>query len=188
MRRISARAASAKSRSAGSESPPDLPAVVLADANGTVFEQNAAARRLLGDGSGKLCCDVIGSLPGAEELPCRNGCVRELFASGLEQTRCTRFSVDGRRYHLTCVPVDGVAVCTIGSESSASPEGWQLLTSREQDVLQLVAEGRTTAAIGRQLELSQSTVRTHIEHMFTKLNVTTRAALVFRAVKLGFLD
>jgi DNA-binding CsgD family transcriptional regulator len=76
----------------------------------------------------------------------------------------------------------------IAPGSGSSPEHWQLLTVRERDVLRLIARGGTTASIAEKLALSGSTVRTHIEHMFSKLGVQTRAALVFRAVRLGFLD
>lgn len=166
----------------------EVPAVVLAGADGEVLSQNAPARRLLGAGRGKPCWKVVGALPGARGLPCQRSCVRDSLASGFEKARHSRFSLDGRSHHLTCVPLDGVMVCMIAPGSGSSPEHWQLLTARERDVLRLIARGGTTASIAEKLALSGSTVRTHIEHMFSKLGVQTRAALVFRAVRLGFLD
>ncbi len=52
------------------------------------------------------------------------------------------------------------------------------LTAREQEVLRLVAQGRSTKAIGQQLFLSPSTVNHHLTAIFTKLGVNTRAQAV----------
>ena len=50
------------------------------------------------------------------------------------------------------------------------------LTRREREVLELVAEGRTNAEIGRQLWIASGTVRRHLENVFSKLDVHTRTA------------
>jgi DNA-binding CsgD family transcriptional regulator len=54
------------------------------------------------------------------------------------------------------------------------------LTARENEILLLVAEGRTNAEIARILWISPNTVRTHLEHAFEKLGVHTRAGAVAR--------
>ncbi len=56
------------------------------------------------------------------------------------------------------------------------------------DVLGLVAAGKTTAGIAAGLEMSAATVRTHVEHIRTKLGVATRAAMVAEAFRLGMLE
>ncbi len=48
------------------------------------------------------------------------------------------------------------------------------LTRREWEVVDLLAEGATTAGLARELELSQATVRTHIKHILGKLGVHSR--------------
>jgi two-component system nitrate/nitrite response regulator NarL len=53
------------------------------------------------------------------------------------------------------------------------------LTNRErQIVLTLVASGLSNKAIGRQLELSEGTVKVHMHNIFTKLGIGNRTALV----------
>ena len=52
------------------------------------------------------------------------------------------------------------------------------LTQREQQVLELVAAGRTDAAIGHLLGCSRRTVGKHLEHAYRKLGVSSRAAAV----------
>ena len=56
------------------------------------------------------------------------------------------------------------------------------LTRREQQVLELVAAGRTDAAIGHLLGCSPRTVGKHLEHAYRKLGVSSRAAAVAGAV------
>ena len=54
------------------------------------------------------------------------------------------------------------------------------LTGREREVLLLVAQGKRNHEIARLLWLSPATVRTHLEHVFDKVGVNTRAAAVAR--------
>jgi DNA-binding NarL/FixJ family response regulator len=59
------------------------------------------------------------------------------------------------------------------------------LTERERDVLNLLARGHNNAAIARSLVLSSKTVRNYVYSIFTKLQVTDRAALVVKAREAG---
>lgn len=61
------------------------------------------------------------------------------------------------------------------------------LTGRELEVLRLVGEGLSNAAIAAELFLSRATVKTHLVHIFTKLDVDSRTAAVARAQELGLL-
>ena len=54
------------------------------------------------------------------------------------------------------------------------------LTEREVQILRLVADGRTNTAIARGLEVSPRTVAKHLEHIYRKLGVSSRAAAVSR--------
>jgi DNA-binding CsgD family transcriptional regulator len=55
---------------------------------------------------------------------------------------------------------------------------WEKLTMREREILYLVAAGKTNAAIAADLWISPGTVRTHLDNVFKKLGVHTRAAAV----------
>jgi DNA-binding NarL/FixJ family response regulator len=54
------------------------------------------------------------------------------------------------------------------------------LTDRELQILELAALGRTNHAIARHIDVSPRTVAKHLEHIYRKLGVTSRAAAVYR--------
>lgn len=58
------------------------------------------------------------------------------------------------------------------------------LTAREQQILDLIAEGYTNRKISRDLSISEATVENHIHHIFTKLNISNRAQAVARAFQM----
>ena len=61
------------------------------------------------------------------------------------------------------------------------PPELRLLTSREREVLALIGRGRTNAEIAGELVVGEGTVKTHINHVFTKLNLRDRAAAIIFA-------
>jgi DNA-binding NarL/FixJ family response regulator len=62
------------------------------------------------------------------------------------------------------------------------------LTPRELEVMRLVAQGNSNPAIGRALFLSETTVKTHLGHVFEKLGVNDRTRAVTRAMELNLLS
>ena len=62
-----------------------------------------------------------------------------------------------------------------------------MLTTREVDVLGLLAQGCSYAAIGERLGISAHTVASHIKNAYRKLEVHCAAAAVMRAVELQLL-
>ncbi|NVI91331.1 response regulator transcription factor [Actinomadura sp. BRA 177] len=62
------------------------------------------------------------------------------------------------------------------------------LSTRESEVLALVAEGLTNAQIGERLYIGQATVKTHLLRIFTKLGVSDRTAAVMTALEHGILS
>jgi DNA-binding NarL/FixJ family response regulator len=63
----------------------------------------------------------------------------------------------------------------------------ELLSTREQAVLRLIALGHTNPEIGQMLQISVRTVETHRAHIRRKLGLKTRAELVRYAVRRGLL-
>lgn len=61
------------------------------------------------------------------------------------------------------------------------------LSAREAEVLRLVARGLTNSAIGAELFISESTVKTHLLRIFGKLGVDDRTAAVMTAVRRGLI-
>ena len=61
------------------------------------------------------------------------------------------------------------------------------LSSREVEVLQLVAEGESNGEIAAQLHISQATVKSHLVNIFGKLGVSDRTAAVTTALRKGIL-
>ena len=68
-----------------------------------------------------------------------------------------------------------------GGPAQAFPE----LTAREREVLELIAQGQSNAAIADRLVLSQKTVRNHVSNIFTKLQVLDRAQAIVKAREAG---
>jgi DNA-binding NarL/FixJ family response regulator len=68
----------------------------------------------------------------------------------------------------------------------ASPEeSFPDLTSREVEILELIAQGHSNAKIAARLYLSPKTVANHLSHIFTKLQVADRAHAIIRAREAG---
>jgi DNA-binding NarL/FixJ family response regulator len=65
------------------------------------------------------------------------------------------------------------------------PGGWESLTPTEVRVVELVAEGLTNPQIGERMFISKETVKTHLSHIFRRLEVHSRAELTARAVERG---
>jgi DNA-binding NarL/FixJ family response regulator len=75
------------------------------------------------------------------------------------------------------------------SEIRRSPDqNTQLLTARELEVLQLLAQGRSTEKIADELFISINTVRNHVANILNKLNVHSKLEAVAIAAREGLID
>jgi DNA-binding NarL/FixJ family response regulator len=68
------------------------------------------------------------------------------------------------------------------------PTGFDELTSREHEVLQLLAQGLSNAEIGTQLYIGETTVKTHVTRVLQKLDVRDRAQAIVVVYRTGLVD
>jgi DNA-binding CsgD family transcriptional regulator len=83
--------------------------------------------------------------------------------------------------------VDGQLCAIVEANNSlpdANPDITDLLTSRELEIVKLVALGRPNKQIASRLHISEWTVSTHLRRIFVKLGVDSRAAMVYRCASL----
>jgi DNA-binding NarL/FixJ family response regulator len=78
-----------------------------------------------------------------------------------------------------------VASTLVGLAGNRSPDS--KLSPREVEVLKLAAEGATNQVAARKLLVSQTTIKTHLLHIYTKLGVRDRASAVATGYQRGLL-
>jgi DNA-binding NarL/FixJ family response regulator len=67
-------------------------------------------------------------------------------------------------------------------------DGGNLLTAREREILQLLADGMSNADVAGQLFISQETVKSHVRHILAKLEAETRTQAVAIALREAMID
>jgi two-component system NarL family response regulator len=80
----------------------------------------------------------------------------------------------------TCIPP------ALAAKLAARMSG-EAMTTREIDVLKLLARGRSNKEIGADLFVSETTVKSHVRNIFTKLNVMSRTEAIAAATKRGLI-
>jgi len=73
-------------------------------------------------------------------------------------------------------------------EANGVDDSYDLLTDREREVLQLVAEGKTNKEIANVLNISPYTIDTHRSHILQKLNLHSAPELILYAVRKGIIS
>jgi len=68
------------------------------------------------------------------------------------------------------------------------PRGVDELTARERDIFRLIAEGLSNPEIAQRLYISETTVKTHVTHVFQKLDVRDRVQAVVLAYQAGLFE
>jgi two-component system response regulator NreC len=97
--------------------------------------------------------------------------------------RAIREVMRGSTYLSPAVMTTVVGAYLDGQDTTSEP-----LTPREREVLQLVAEGKTTKIIARILGVSYKTAETHRSHIMRKLDIHETAGLVRYAIRRGMLQ
>ena len=86
---------------------------------------------------------------------------------------------------------DAVAcvLAAAGQRAAPSPPRWPAdLTDREVEVLRLIARGRSNREVAERLFISAKTVGRHVENLYAKIGVSSRAAAALFAMEHGLLD
>lgn len=107
-------------------------------------------------------------------------------AEAAELGRAIREVAAGRRY--LSPPLSERALEAYARRAGGPADPYDTLTHREREVLQLVAEGHTNAAIGERLFISARTVETHRANAMKKLGLRTPVELAVYAVRRGIVS
>jgi len=73
------------------------------------------------------------------------------------------------------------------AEKLAERMGTEDLTIRELDVLEQIVQGKSNKEIGTELDISEATVKTHINSLLSKLGVTDRTQAATAAIRRGIV-
>lgn len=166
------------------DTPADADVVVLGSGAGTDSPDELVAR------AGRLVVEhtVVALLPTAEPVVCRRlvdlGCHGIVVESATndEIVEHVLAVIDGRS---SMHPQVVTALLARRDSASSRPHG---LTHRELAVLRLAADGATNDAIGSELGIAGSTVKTHLANLCSKLGVTDRTAAVAVGFRRGLLS
>lgn len=102
-----------------------------------------------------------------------------------EVVRAIREVLQGRLYLCTQLATDYIREVISRDEAGAGADAFRLLSAREREVLQLIAEGRSTKEIGADLGVSVKTVETFRQNLMRKLGLDSVADLTKYAIREG---
>jgi LuxR family maltose regulon positive regulatory protein len=118
------------------------------------------------------------------ELAAPEGMARLILEEGRDASRLVRQAAEGLD-----VPAAANLACALGGPMKARTRSHVIsdLSDRERSVLRFLPTRLTNQEIGTETFMSVNTVKTHVKHIYAKLNVTSRAAAVERAQILGLI-
>ncbi|MCI0396548.1 MAG: response regulator transcription factor [Chloroflexi bacterium] len=172
------------------ESTPDLPAgidvyrpdVILWDLGWEAEENLALLAEIAEDGG----LGIVALLPNEEQAAAA-------WLAGARGLLLRQVTAEKLLATATAV-AQGLAVLEPGLAGRLAPAGQgeemapaEALTPREREVLQLLAEGLANKAIARRLEISEHTVKFHVNAIMSKLGAQSRTEAVVRATRLGLI-
>ena len=73
-------------------------------------------------------------------------------------------------------------------DQKARTEEERTVTKREEEVLQLIADGCSTPEVAERLYISQKTVKNHLASIYQKLDARDRTQAVLQAVRMGIVQ
>jgi PAS domain S-box-containing protein len=158
----------------------------VAASDGTLTWGNQAAKQMFGDLTGRPFTTVVAP----EDVPLvERQLKRKLRGASVTDYEVDVFTADGRRRRaeISSVPIENGDEChaIFGVVLTGKPRGpvprAPQLTSRQNQVLQLLGEGASTEQIAKMLHLSKETVRNHIRHVLRALGAHSRLEAVAKA-------
>ena len=164
----------------------------VAASDGTLTWGNQAAKQMFGDLTGRPFTTVVAP----EDVPLvERQLKRKLRGASVTDYEVDVFTADGRRRRaeISSVPIENGDEChaIFGVVLTGRPRGPMppapQLTSRQNQVLQLLGEGASTEQIAKMLHLSKETVRNHIRHVLRALGAHSRLEAVATAHREGLL-
>ncbi|UCD48877.1 MAG: response regulator transcription factor [Phycisphaerales bacterium] len=108
-------------------------------------------------------------------------------SAGAELIRAIQAAEQGGKY-LSAEITDVVVSCYVDRDFPTDGSAYSALGQREREVLQLLAEGKTSKEIAAQLNVSAATVETHRRNIMKKLDLHSVAELTKYAVREGLTD
>jgi PAS domain S-box-containing protein len=190
-------------------------AAFAVDRRGVIVSWNPAAEELLGYSKagavGRHCWqllsgkDLFGNRYCCERCPVREMALQHESVHGFEAFLNTA-SGGQKKFAINCIQVFGnngderlLHICRALDEAAEHPHEHDAagrpsanfhrgaLTTREHEVLNLLAEGKTTAEIASMMCISEATVRNHIQHTLYKLHVHNRLEAVVKGQQLDLV-
>jgi DNA-binding NarL/FixJ family response regulator len=123
--------------------------------------------------------EIVARVPDSRVLVFTAYSERALLQRGLES--------GARGYVLKEAPHDTLLKALIPSLATGR-DGQEILTQREREILQLLADGMSNADVAQQLFISQETVKSHVRHILAKLEAETRTQAVAIALREAMID
>jgi DNA-binding NarL/FixJ family response regulator len=173
-------------RSAVKASRDAAPDVVLMDLAMPDLNGVEATRQICASQAGvKVLCLSMHAEPQFVQAALGAGAAGYLLKDcALEELICAIRVVDAGQAYLS-PGVTGPVLESYRADRSGDGSAFALLTEREREVLQLIAEGHPTREIAELLFLSVKTVATHREHLMQKLDIHSVAGLTKYAILEG---
>jgi len=162
------------------------PGVVVMDVRMPILDGVAATRRLLADAGAPpvlalTTFDDDEALAGMLRAGASGFVLKGIPAADLQQA--VRVVAQGGAWLDPAVTSRVLAVYRrLPAPAPRDDDALERLTSREWEVLALIGEGRTNDEIAGELVVSAGTVKTHVHHIFAKLDLRNRAAAVIFAI------